>query len=91
LNLSIENPTARSPVAPIQVFDPFWLAAHPDLTVAELASFVRMVQQYQERIDRGDVVDPETYQSQPFAYPEAIGYIHDSAAYLRGVLSDISR
>jgi sugar phosphate isomerase/epimerase len=91
LNLSIENPTARAPVAPIQVFDPVWLAAHPDLTVAELASFIRMVQQYQERIDRGDVLDPETYQSQPFDYPEAIAYIHDSAAYLRGVLRDISR
>jgi sugar phosphate isomerase/epimerase len=86
LNLSIENPTARSPAAPIQIFDPIWLAAHPDLTVAEFAGFVHLVRGYEERIARGEVDDPETYQARPFGDPEAVAYITESAAYLRAIL-----
>lgn len=89
LNLSIENPTARSPIAPIQIFDPVWLAAHPDLTVAELAAYVRIVRRYEERIGRGEVPDPESYQARPFGYAEAIAYIEESALYLRGILAEL--
>jgi sugar phosphate isomerase/epimerase len=86
LSLSIENTNALTPVAPIQIFDPVWLAAHPDLTVEEFARFVRLVRQYEERIARGEVPDPGTYQARPLGYPEAVAYIQESAAYLRSIL-----
>lgn len=88
LNLSIENPTGRSPIAPIQIFDPVWLAAHPDLTVAEFASYVQLVRRYEERIARGEVPDLETEQARPFGYAEAVAYIQESAAYLRTFLAE---
>jgi sugar phosphate isomerase/epimerase len=88
LNLSIENPTARAPIAPIQIFDAVWIAAHPDLTVAEFAAFVRIIRQYEKRMARGEISDHETYQAQPFGYAEAVGYIKESAAYLRDLLAE---
>ena len=91
LNLSIENSTARSAIAPIQIFDPVWLAAHPDLSIAEFAAFVQLVRQYEGRIARGEVPDVASYQAQPFGYAEAVAYIQDSAAYLRGILAEMGR
>jgi sugar phosphate isomerase/epimerase len=89
LNLSIENPTARAPITPIQIFDSVWIAAHPDLTVEEFAAFVRLVGQYEKRMARGEIPDHATYQAQPFGYTEAVAYIKDSAAHLRDLLAEI--
>jgi sugar phosphate isomerase/epimerase len=90
LDLSIENPTARSPIASVQIFDPVWLAAHPDLTVAEFARFIRLVRAYEERFVRGEVADPATYQAQPFGDTEAVAYIRESAAHLRSILAALA-
>lgn len=94
LNLSIENPPignthARSPISPIQIFDQVWLAAHPDLAVEELASYVRLVRRYEERLARGEVADIATYQACPYDYAEAVAYIQESADYLRSILNEM--
>jgi sugar phosphate isomerase/epimerase len=89
LTLSIENPTSAPPIQTIPVFDPAWLAAHPDLTPAELAAFFRVVAARERRIASGEIDDPETYQARPFGHAEAVAYITDSAAYLRGLIAEL--
>jgi sugar phosphate isomerase/epimerase len=90
VNLSIENPNARSPIAPIQIFDPVWQAAHPDLNVGEFASYIQLVRRFEGRIARGEVVDPDTFQAQSFGDAEEVAYIQESAAYLRSILREQS-
>ncbi len=46
-----------------------------------------MVTACERRIARGEIVDPETYQAQPFGAAEAVGSIIASAAHLRGLLA----
>jgi sugar phosphate isomerase/epimerase len=85
LNLSIENQTAHS-VITIQIFDPTWLASHPDLTKEELAGFVRLARACERRIASGEVMAPEAYAEIPFDYEFEARFIRESAAYLRRVL-----
>jgi sugar phosphate isomerase/epimerase len=91
LTLSIENPTSHQPLQTIPIFDPTWLAAHPDLTLDEMAAFVQLVRRCEQRVARGEIVDPATYLTTPFGYAEAVAYIQNSAAYLRGLLADLGR
>jgi sugar phosphate isomerase/epimerase len=91
LTLSIENPTEHLPLQTIQVFDPVWLAAHPDLTVEEYAAYIQLVRSCEQRVAAGEIVDPATYQAGPFGYVEAVAYIRDSAAYLRGLIAGLDR
>jgi sugar phosphate isomerase/epimerase len=85
LNLSIENPTVRS-LETFEFFNPAWHASHADLTTAELAEFVGLINACQRSFARGDRPDLAAYHKQPFGYAEAVGYITDSAAHLRQVL-----
>jgi sugar phosphate isomerase/epimerase len=87
LNLSIENPTNRSPLNYVQIWDPVWLAAHPDLTTDELAAYVHLVKRYEERVAHGEVEHPDAVQARPFGYDEAVAYIVDSAAHVRGLIA----
>ena len=89
LHLSIENPTSAMASQMIQIFDPVWLAAHPDLTVEEFAAFIEMVAACERRVARGEVSDPAAYEAAPFGYAEAVGYIIDSAAHLRGLIAEL--
>jgi sugar phosphate isomerase/epimerase len=89
LNLSIENPTAHLPLQTIQLFDPVWLAAHPDLAVDEFAAYIELVVDCERRVARGEIIAPDAYQAAPFGYAEAVGYIKESAAYVRGLMVEM--
>jgi sugar phosphate isomerase/epimerase len=91
LNLSIENPNARGPIGMTEVYDPVWIAAHPDLTVEELMAWTRLVRGFERRVERGQTLAPEVLQAQPFDYPEAVAYIKDAAALLRGIIAGLPR
>jgi len=91
LNLSIENPTSRGPIGLTEVYDPAWLAAHPDLTVSEFAAWTRLVRGFERRVERGQTVAPEVLQEQPFGYEDAVAYIKDAAALLRGLIAELPR
>ena len=67
----------------VEVYDPAFLAAHPDLSVEELAAYLEMVQRYDERVAAGEVPDWATYAAQPFGYDETVAYIRQSAEHLR--------
>ena len=97
LHLSIENaestadrPRSNShPRTYIEIYEPAWLAGHPDLTVIELAAYVEAVHAYERRVCAGEVADWETYESRPFGYAEAIDYIKKSADHLRAVCAEL--
>lgn len=92
LTLTIENDQSHDdrPQPParklIEVFDDEFLAGHPDLTVAELAAYLELIESYQRRIDKGEVVDQDGYAARPYGRAETIAYIHSSAAHLRACL-----
>ena len=88
LNLSIENPNARGAIGITEIYDPIWTAAHPDLTVAEFAAWIRLIKNFEKRVERGETVAPDVLQAQPFGYDEAVTYISDAAAYMRGIITE---
>ncbi|MFJ5956643.1 sugar phosphate isomerase/epimerase family protein [Paenarthrobacter sp. NPDC092416] len=92
LNLSIENNYSLSDqplvyLNDIEIFDKEWLAAHPDLSVAELAEFIELINDYKGRIERQEVTDFQTYADAPFQYDETVQWIKTSAEHLRSVCS----
>ncbi|MEV0698098.1 sugar phosphate isomerase/epimerase family protein [Saccharopolyspora sp. NPDC050389] len=91
VNLTLENHESYEdrPRSPekwlLEVYDEDFLQAHPDLGVAELAAYLKMVRDYEDRIASGEVPDLDTYAEQPFRYTETVRYITDSAAHVREV------
>ena len=51
---------------PIEIYSSEWMAAHPDLTVEELASLVRLTRLSEEKIQKGEILDPESYEIIPW-------------------------
>jgi sugar phosphate isomerase/epimerase len=75
LNLSIENPTDLRP-ATFEFYNPAWHASHTDLSTAELAEFVGLVNAWQGHIAE-----------QALGETEALTYLQASATHLRTVLA----
>lgn len=94
INLTIENEEpGEEPDKPyaarlLEIYDPEWLAAHPDLTVAEYAEYQEMMRAYRERIRNGTASDIKQGR-RPFGYKEAIADIAVSAAYIRAACAAI--
>jgi sugar phosphate isomerase/epimerase len=86
LHLTIENDQSHHdrPLPPrrklIQVWDPDFLDGHPDLSVAEFAAYLAMIEAYEAR---PDVVDQDAYAAAPYGYDETVAYIQSSAEHLR--------
>ena len=57
--------------------------------MVELAAYVEAVHAYEKRVCAGEIADYETYENQPFGYPEAIAAIRKSADYLRAVCTEL--
>jgi sugar phosphate isomerase/epimerase len=89
INLSIENPNTRGGIGITEVYDPVWIAAHPDLTVQEFAAWTRLIRNFERRVERGETIAPDVLQAQPFGYEDAVKYIEDAAALLRGIISKL--
>ena len=68
--------------APISLYDPEWLAGHPDLTVDELVAYLALVQDYDNRITAGDVPDFDAYNAQPWTVDDAWDYVRASRDYV---------
>jgi sugar phosphate isomerase/epimerase len=102
LNLSLETsascadrPRSKVPRQCIEIDDPVWRAAHPDLTAAELDAFMAMVDAYATRLASDEVEDWASYERrnfgypsydlQPFRYAEAVAFIEKSAGHIRSV------
>ncbi|MFB7191998.1 sugar phosphate isomerase/epimerase family protein [Streptomyces sp. NPDC056240] len=69
----------------LEIYDEEFLRAHPDLTTAEFAAYLKTVRDYEQRIAAGELPDLDTYARAPFGYAEAVRYIKDSAAHIREI------
>lgn len=91
VNLSIENDAPRSERTKppsrtiIEIDDPQFLAAHPDLTQEELHDYLALVDALAPRVESGEVMSYDEYAQQRFEYAESVAFIQDSAAHLRAV------
>ncbi|MFI7006228.1 sugar phosphate isomerase/epimerase family protein [Streptomyces sp. NPDC050145] len=72
----------------LEIYDEEFLRAHPDLTTAEFADYLKTVRAYEQRIAAGELPDLETYAAQPFGYTEAVSQIRDSAAHIRAICEE---
>ena len=107
VNLSIENAQStedkrrpRNPRQCIQIHDPDWLAAHPDLTLTELSAYLELIHNYEKRIASGEVANWEsyeadnygypTYETQPFGYDATLVFIEKCATHLRTICKDLN-
>ncbi|MFF1259180.1 MULTISPECIES: sugar phosphate isomerase/epimerase family protein [unclassified Streptomyces] len=69
----------------LEIYDEEFLRAHPDLSTAEFAAYLKTVRDYEQRIASGELPDLDTYARAPFGYAEAVRYIKDSAAHIREI------
>ncbi|WAM18974.1 sugar phosphate isomerase/epimerase family protein [Rhodococcus sp. JS3073] len=88
LQLSIENSRDRT-IMPIHVYDPTWLAAHPDLTTAELAEIFRLTREYERRAAEGERPSVTHLTGTPCDEAEQSRFITETAAYLRDVAESL--
>lgn len=93
LNLSLEmaascddKPRAANPRQCIQIDDPLWRAAHPDLTTEEYEAYMQMVDAYEQRIASGAIEDWVAYETRNYGYPSYAEQSYryaDARAYIR--------
>ncbi|GIM91586.1 sugar phosphate isomerase/epimerase family protein [Paractinoplanes toevensis] len=81
--LSIEGIVRSRAEMPLFVDDPVWQAAHPDLTVTELAEVYRLTRSYADRAHL-DLL------RRPTGADEELAFITDSVAHLRTVLKELT-
>ncbi len=84
LNLSIEDHTGRMR---LEVDDPAWLAAHPDLSAAELAAVRRLAEHCDAEIAGGGIMPPDEYDAIPYEQ-HRIQRFHTSVDNLRRVIRE---
>lgn len=94
LNLTIENaesfvdrPRKARPLV-IEIADPIWLDAHPDLTPEEYAVYIEMIQAFGARVASGEVQDYDSYANwleAHYGFDETVKFIQDSAAHIRSI------
>lgn len=75
----------------VQIYDPVWQAAHPDLTVGELASFTRLAAVGTGRVCRGETPGLADYAAADFGYDQAVEFIQQGARHLRRLLAGLGR
>jgi sugar phosphate isomerase/epimerase len=63
LNLTLED---HKGLMPIEIYSSEWIAAHPDLNAEELASLVHLAQLSGEKIHKGKILDPQSYEIIPW-------------------------
>lgn len=84
LTLSLED---NQGLMAIDIFDPDWLAAHPDLTPTELASVVRLARVSEQRIASGEWPDLTSYDAEDWS-TQRYTRIDRSQRFLRELLSE---
>lgn len=82
LNLSLEDSNG---IMGIQIYDPAWQAMHPDLTPLELSQMVQLAKRCEEKIARGEILDPNAYLAIPMEEKQ-LPNMRASKAHLLSIL-----
>lgn len=93
-----DRPRAAHPRQCIQIDDPLWRAGHPDLTLEEQDAYLDLIDQFERRIDTGEIESWESFEARNYGYPtynmqnygysEAIEFIQRSCLHIRELLTD---
>ncbi|BDZ51333.1 sugar phosphate isomerase [Frondihabitans sucicola] len=75
------NPSPRR--LEVSLYDPEWLAGHPDLNVTELVAYLGLVRQYEKRAREEGLPSYDEYANTPFDYAAAVDYLRTSVANVR--------
>ncbi|OIK15105.1 sugar phosphate isomerase [Bacillus sp. MUM 116] len=94
LNLTIECDTPRLGAVKgephfLELYNPEWIAGHPDLSREEFAAYFELVRDYTERIHKGMVKTWQQLNSENFEYPEAIQCIESSRQHIENICQEI--
>ncbi|MCZ7929154.1 sugar phosphate isomerase/epimerase family protein [Agrobacterium pusense] len=105
INLSLEvaatvedKPRKANPRQCIEIDDPAWRAAHPDLDAEELDAYLSLISAFEKRVAAGEIPDWETYEAINYGYPSyakqaygfdaAIVFIRNSARHIETICAD---
>jgi hypothetical protein len=72
----------------LEIYDPLWLEAHPDLTAAELAQVVRLAQHSETQITGGVWPAPAVYEAEPWEV-QKVTRLEASRDYLNGLIQSL--
>jgi len=94
LTLSFEAQSPRNGKAPrtpmlIEVFDPEWIRAHPDLSTEEFAAYISLARAYADRISKGQRKSWEALNAERFEEEEARQAILSSRDYLDNLCREL--
>lgn len=95
LNLSLEIAEPRAAGAEplitgrratgIALYDPDWVAGHPDLTTGELAAWLKLAQEFEDRVVDGSILGPDDYEARTYGVEQAWQWVEESSAYVHEV------
>ncbi|OKI51492.1 sugar phosphate isomerase/epimerase family protein [Micromonospora sp. CB01531] len=69
----------------VELYDPVWRAAHPDLTDEERTEYIRLGNAFSDRVDAGEVLGFDEFDRRPWGEEECWAWVDESLAYVRGV------
>ncbi len=94
-----DRPRRANPRQCIEIEDPVWRAAHPDLSREEHEAYLALIDAYEARIRSGEVADWETYEATNYGYPtyqqqnyrlaETLAFIDRSARHIRAICAPV--
>lgn len=104
-NLSLEirsapEPPITTPPTPIasideirtgiELYDPAWIAGHPDLNATEFAAYVKLIHDYEAKVARGERASFQDYRDAHYDVDSAWEWVDASVAHLRSVMTAAS-
>jgi hypothetical protein len=85
LNLSLEP---HKGFYGVRIFDPGWIALHPDLDARQVCALVGHAWRSQQRMASGEIPEPRAFEEAPFA-EQRDPFYRGGAAHLRGVIGEL--
>ncbi|MET3289457.1 UNVERIFIED_CONTAM: sugar phosphate isomerase/epimerase [Brevibacillus sp. OAP136] len=73
----------------LEIYNPDWIAGHPDLSREEFAAYFELARDYTERIHKGMVKSWQKLHAENFEYPEAIQAIAFSKQHIEGICKEL--
>jgi len=67
----------------IEIGDPDFRHAHPDVSAEEAAAYEDLVHAYEARVRAGELPDHAAYAAAPYGYAEAVAYSRRSPSVIR--------
>jgi sugar phosphate isomerase/epimerase len=91
-----DKPRAAYPRQCIEIDDPLWKAGHPDLTTEERDAYLDLIDQFERRLDAGEIETWESFEARNYGYPaysvqnygysDALKFIQKSCRHIEEIM-----